>query len=119
MIGIPADATPGTHTITLSDGTGRITIQILRMVGSLDATRLWTGNATTMRLRVEGTTERFPFKVVNQSPAVIEIDGGEVQVVHTEGGADNVVTRGVRGIHRGEFSIVYSVDEPTCGMPGR
>jgi hypothetical protein len=68
-----------------------------------------------MRLRVLGTDKQFPLAVLNRSPDVIGLDGGVRQVVTTPGGADNAVTRGVHGIHRGNFTIVYSVNAAGCG----
>jgi hypothetical protein len=117
MVGIPADTTAGPHTISVPGGSSSVTIGVLTLEGSLDQNRLWRGEATTMRLRVMGTEDRIPIRVVNQTPGVIAIDGGVAQVVTTAGGRDNSVTRSVKGIEKGNFTIVYSVNSAGCGKP--
>jgi hypothetical protein len=115
MLGIPDNTAAGSHTISTPDGSSKITIGVVTVEGSLDQNKLWRGESTTMRLRVVGTDEKFPLVVVNRSPDVISMDGGARQVVMTPGGADNAVTRSVTGIHRGNFTILYSVNSPGCG----
>jgi hypothetical protein len=117
MLGIPADTTPGVHTVSVPGSATSITIGVITMEGSLDQTKLWRGESTTMRLRVVGTTEPFPLTVLNRTPGIIELEGGAYQVLTTPGGADNAITRNVRGIQRGDFAIVYSVNSPGCGVP--
>lgn len=113
MVGIPDKTAAGPHTI--SDGVSKIGLTVLTVEGSLDQNKLWRGESTTMRLRVLGTDRQFPLAVLNRTPGVISIDGGVRQVVTTPGGADNAVTRSVTGIHRGDFTIVYSVNTAGCG----
>ena len=113
MLGIPDKTSPGTHTI--SNGVSKVSFTVLTVEGSLDQNKLWRGESTTMRLRVLGTDRPFPLSIVNRTPGVISISGGEYQVVTTPGGADNAVTRSVTGIQKGNFSIVYSVNAPGCG----
>lgn len=113
MLGIPDSTPAGPHTI--SDGVSKVGLTVLTVEGSLDQNKLWRGESTTMRLRVVGTDQKFPLAVLNRTPGVISIDGGVRQVVTTPGGADNAVTRSVTGIHRGNFTIVYSVNAAGCG----
>jgi hypothetical protein len=35
--------------------------------------------------------------------------------VTTAGGRDNSIVRGVKGIHRGDFSILHTVSHAGCG----
>lgn len=56
--------------------------------------------------------------VANQTPEVIALEGGALQLVTTSGGADNVTTRQVRGVMRGNFNITYSLNQPACGVAG-
>ena len=113
MLGIPDNTAAGPHTV--SDGVSKIGLTVLTVEGSLDQNKLWRGESTTMRLRVVGTDRQFPLAVLNRTPEIIAIDGGVRQVVTTPGGADNAVMRGVTGIHRGNFTIVYSVNAAGCG----
>jgi hypothetical protein len=116
MVGIPANAAAGPHTITIPGGSSSVTIGVLTVEGSVDENKLWKGDSTTMRLRVVGTDQKLPIGVLNRTPDTIDIDGGIQQTVTTAGGKDNVVTRNVKGIHRGNFTIVYSVNTPGCGV---
>jgi hypothetical protein len=115
MLGIPDNTPAGPHTIGTPDGSSKVTVGVLTVEGSLDQNKLWRGESTTMRLRVVGTDRQFPLAVLNRTPDVIGIDGGVRQLVTTPGGSDNAVTRSVTGIHRGNFTIVYSVNAAGCG----
>jgi hypothetical protein len=117
MLGIPDGTAAGPHTISVADGSSSVTIGIMTVEGSIDQNKLWRGESTTMRLRVIGTDRQFPLTVLNRTPGVISVDGGVYQTITTPGGVDNVVTRSVRGIHRGNFTIVYSVNLAGCGAP--
>lgn len=115
MLGIPDSTTAGEHTISDPSGSSSITIGILRVEGTIDQDKLWKGDSTTMRLRVVGTDQKMPLGVLNRTPTIIDIEGGVQQTVTTAGGANNTITRGVKGIHRGDFSILYSVSTAGCG----
>jgi len=115
MLGIPDGTTAGPHTISDPNGSSSITVGILTVEGSIDQNKLWKGESTTMRLRVVGTDKQLPLGVLNRTPSIIDIEGGVRQTLTTAGGKDNVITRGVTGIHRGDFSILYSVSTAGCG----
>ena len=78
---------------------------MLAVEGPIDQNELWKGQSTTMRLPVVGSEERLPLRIVNKTPATIAIDGGVNQLVDSAGGADNALTRSVRGIMKGNFNI--------------
>jgi len=118
VVRIPSDTPPGQHFITWKPGgaaTGQLQFGVLQMEGTIDQNQLWRGQSTTMRLRIVGSDRPLPLNIINRTPAVIQIDGGERQVVTTSGGADNVATRQVKGIMKGNFTIDYSLDQPPCG----
>ena len=115
MVGIPADATAGEHTISTADGSSSVKVGVLTVEASLDQNSLWRGESTTLRLRVIGTDKQFPLSLLNRSPSIVVLDGGVSQRLMTAGGLDNAINRGVRGIQRGNFSIEYTVNEPGCG----
>lgn len=117
LIGVPTDAAAGRHEIQAAGGGGRATVDILQLQGSIDQNELWRGQGTTMRLRIIGTERPVPLIVLNRTPGVIAVEGGVHQTVHTSGGVDNVLTRAVKGIHRGNFHVTYSLDLPGCGQP--
>jgi hypothetical protein len=116
VIRIPVETTPGLHSLELKGVPGRLDIRIFQVQGSIDQNELWRGQSTTMRLRILGSDQSIPMTIINRTPETIQIEGGERQVVSSSGGPENVVTRQVRGIMKGEFSIDYSVDQPACGV---
>jgi hypothetical protein len=115
VVRVPDNATPGPHVITWAGVTGQLQIQILSVQGSIDQNRLWRGQSTTMRLQILGSDQPIPLKIVNRTPATIDVEGGVDQVISSSGGPVNVVTRQVKGIMKGDFTIDYSVDQPSCG----
>jgi hypothetical protein len=118
VLRVPPETRPGPHVITWKAGesaTGRLQFGVLQLEGTIDQNELWKGQATTMRLRIIGSDQPLPLNIINRTPATIEIDGGERQVVSTSGGPDNAVTRQVRGIMKGDFTIDYRLDQPPCG----
>jgi hypothetical protein len=119
MYEIPADTRPGPHTLTGPNGAGTVTIGVLGAEGSIDKDVLWKGMATTMRLRIVGTDRPLPLAVLNRTPSIITVEGGEYQMVTSPGGPDNAITRSVRGIRRGGFEIVYSLSLNGCGNARR
>ena len=117
MIGIPPDTPPGSYTIGAPGLADTVTVGVLALQGSIDTNSLWRGQSTTMRLKIVGTDKPLPIVVLNRTPGIISVEGGVHQTLTTPGGADNAVTRNVRGIHRGDFQITYSLSTPGCGVP--
>jgi hypothetical protein len=115
VVRIPADVTPGEHTLTFSGVPGQLTLRILQVQGTIDKDRLWKGQSTTMRLQILGSDQPIPLKIFNRTPATIQVEGGDAQTIPTSGGPVNVVTRSVKGIMKGDFTIDFSVDQPACG----
>jgi hypothetical protein len=116
---IPPTVTPGPHNIGPACSTSsQLPINILGVEGSIDSNALLRGESTTMRLRVIGTDESLPIAITNNTPAIINIDGGVQQTVNSSGGSTNLVTRSVKGTMRGNFQIDYRLDYPVCGGGG-
>jgi len=115
MIGIPDSIAPGSHTIGVAGSSTTVTVGVLRLDASIDQNKLWTGESTTLRLRVTGSERPIPISVLNRTPGIIAIDGGARQTVTTPGGAENAVSKSVKGTQRGEFSIDVRVNVPGCG----
>jgi hypothetical protein len=119
---IPDDVTPGPHVIQWHPSTAIVSepvpVRVLQLQGTIDQNELWKGQATTLRLGVLGSEEPVQLTLVNQTPNVIAVDGGTRQLVTTSGGATNAATRQVRGVMRGGFNIIYSLNQPACGADG-
>lgn len=108
---------PGLHTIEYIPRNGRGYDQFFRVIkidGAIDQSELWTGQLTQMRLQVSGTEDKLPFEVTNKTPEIIRIEGGDKQMIKTSGGPNNLITRGVNGIRRGNFDIDYKLSSPKC-----
>jgi hypothetical protein len=115
VIRIPSDVTPGEHTLTFSGVPGQLTLRILQVQGTIDRNRLWKGDITTMRLQILGSDQPIPLNIYNRTPTTIDVEGGETQRISSSGGPVNVVTRSVKGIMKGDFTIDFNVDQPPCG----
>ena len=92
----------------------RVEFLVLTMQASIDRNKLFTGDGTTMRMRIIGTEEKLHIKLLNKTPSIIDLEGGVEQVAITTGGSDNKLERRVKGIHRGNFDIEYSLALPPC-----
>ena len=114
---IPPNTTPGEHTIEFKGiAAGTHKIGVLAVDGSIDQNELLKGSSTTMRLRVLGSEERLPLQIINGTPSTILIEGGVSQDVSSPGGPNNLVTRSVTGIRKGDFNIQYKLATPACGI---
>lgn len=117
-IRVPDNLAPGEHRIAADPAAGfpisdEVRFRALRLAGEVDRNALLRGQSTTMRLRVEGASEPLRLRVLNRTPAVISLEGGNEQVVETAG-PRHAVERQVRGIGLGEFRIDYWLDGPPC-----
>lgn len=121
ILRIPDSAAPGRHSVTLNpkvkDASGKVDFLVLKLVGSIDQNKLWTGQSTKMNLQVVGTEDKMPLEIENKTPDVITVDGGVKQVINTSGGPANTIERGVKGIMRGNFKIDYKLALPPCPCP--
>ena len=87
---------------------------LLEVQGTIDQNALFTGQGTTLRLRIIGSEERLPIELTNKTPQIIDMEGGVTQVIQSSGGANNTVERRVKGTMRGNFNIVYKLALPPC-----
>ena len=113
---IPADTTPGEHTIELKGAaSGTFKIGVLGVQGSIDQNVLMKGGSTEMKLRVLGSDEKLPLQITNATPSTIRIDNIDGPV-YSPGGANNEISRTVTGIRKGNFKIDYKLNLPSCGV---
>jgi hypothetical protein len=115
---MPNDLMPGPSFIEMGGGSSpaRFPFRLLGVLGSIDQNLLWRGQSTTMRLEVLGTDQSLPIEIINRTPSIITIEGGERQVVNSAGGASNALQRSVRGISKGNFTINYRLTSDACGF---
>jgi hypothetical protein len=119
VVRIPEDTPPQAHTIqwvSSLGATGSLPIDIFQLEGSINQNELWRGQSTNMMLKIVGSSKPLPLVVINRTPGTIDIQGGVEQTITTPGGIDNLVTRKVTGIHRGDFQIDYKLNYPICNL---
>lgn len=123
FVRIPADATPGPAQIAGLESAGfspedRATVTLVRVGGEIDRTKLMRGESTPMRLWVEGTSQPLKLRVRNDTPEIIRLEGGNEQVISTDGKKPNGLTRTVYAVHVGDFTITYSLETDQCPCTG-
>ncbi|MGQ0761627.1 MAG: carboxypeptidase-like regulatory domain-containing protein [Acidobacteriota bacterium] len=131
----PQNLAPGKHVITWEvpafdsffnpepgrlkpSATERVEFVVLAARGSIDRDKLRSGQRTEMHLKILGTDEKLPIELTNETPDVIELEGGVKQVINTSGGSDNTLTRWVKAEKTGkpiaDFNIRYRLTVPPC-----
>lgn len=132
LIVLPKDVAPGKHIIrwnTLGFNSllnnpdpwrakpspfEQVEFVVLGVEGTIDQNKLFTGQGTTLRIRIIGTEESLPIELQNNTPDIIDLEGGIKQVINTSGGGSNMLERNVRGTKRGNFDIKYKLTTPPC-----
>jgi hypothetical protein len=61
-------------------------------------------------VRVQGTKQPVPVRVVNRTPDVIKITKGDNVLVTTSGGVDNSYIVGVKQLKKGDYKVEASVE---------
>ena len=82
--------------------------------GSVDLEVIQRGGSTPLRLDILGSDRAFPFELANWTPAIIALEGGDLQQLSTPGGSPNQIVRTVTGLQPGGFRVVYKVKLPAC-----
>lgn len=122
-IRLPEGTAPGRNIVTGAREMGfapacTAAVQVVSVRGEMDTQRMLRGESTPMRLTVDGTTDPVRLRVINRTPAVIEIEGGVEQEAETSGGEQNVLTRQVRGVSRGSFDVEWTLAPTPCPCGG-
>lgn len=106
-------ATPlGEHDLVVSTDAGPsppATLTFLALRLEATATDLVRGQRSTARLVVEGTAKKLCVRVVNETPQVISLKGGETVHVVTGGGEPNGAELRFTAVGPGAFSIQAEV----------
>jgi hypothetical protein len=116
---VPADTPAGAGQVTgdpaAGFGTGdRAAVEVLKVGGSIDRAKLLRGEATPVNLWVEGTDQPVSLRLVNRTPAIVSLEGGETQIVVTSGGAPNRVSRTLHAVSPGDFRLDYTLPNAKC-----
>jgi len=117
----------GPTDIELTDGNVRVKDQYrsIALKLSADKLRLKRGEQTTLNVQVlglQGLKEEIPFTLVNKSPAVVSMEGGDSQTVTVtpgEVGSEGTYTisKTLTGIQTGPFSISARIAPEYMSVP--
>lgn len=104
--------TPGPVQVALG---GQIaTSEVIGVTAALDRDSLWRGEATELRMTVQGTTAPVEIRLMNRTPGVVRLEPHAYQAVETSGGERNELRRSVRGLRRGDFTIDFALAGGEC-----
>lgn len=119
VIAPPADAPPGATELRVeTQGKASNPRSVTLIALRIDApARLMRGEKVRPRVLVEGTRERVRLVVINLSPNVLRLDGGNEQRLITSGGGPNTVALKARALEAGSFSLSTRVVSAAAGEP--
>ena len=123
VLRLPADLSPGRHTIggVYSAGFPRsdeAKFLALKLKASVGKDILQTGESTMLKIVIEGTTQPVKLDLINLTPAIILLQGGLREIVTTSGGNPNQVERIVTGIQAYKGVIKAQLAVATCPCAG-
>lgn len=110
---VPADIDPGRQAMRVTSNVGTsnsFEVQVIGLALEADDTDLVRGQGSRLRVRVTGTEDRVLLRVINRTPRVIRLEGGDEQSVETSGGVENHATVAYRGVGRGTWSIFVEAE---------
>jgi len=105
---VPSGLPPGPVEIVASvDGreSAPMTAESIALEMSLAPRTVRRGQRGVATLRVQGTREPVPLRVENRAPERVTLVGGDLQIVETSGGAENLVRLHYEGRKVGEFAL--------------
>jgi hypothetical protein len=82
--------------------------------GEIDRETLMRGQSTPLTLWIDGTDEPMSLRLWNTTSNIVSLDGGEDQVVTTDGGSPNQVQRTVHAVSPGDFIIKFELSGHWC-----
>lgn len=88
--------------------------EVIGVMASLDRDSLWRGEATELRMAVQGTAAPVEIRLMNRTPAVVRLEPHAYQAAETSGGERNELRRSVRGLKRGDFTIDFALAGGEC-----
>ena len=109
----PAEAL-GPQVIQAEGFRGEAATDVIQIAAELDQEHLFSGQRTPLRLTVSGSEQSIPIQLVNRSPQIITLEGGDEQNLETPGGPDNTVVRQVSAQQRGSFQMFWEVPPAPC-----
>jgi hypothetical protein len=79
--------------------------------------RLARGQRAKLPVRVAGTDLPVELEARNLTPEIVKLRGGNLQRLHTRGGAENSATLVLEGLRPGDYSLEVRLVPPVSGLP--
>ena len=110
---------PGKHTVSGDPAAGfsadmSFEFEAIDVQAEIDKGELVAGQMAELSFFVLGSSAPMKIRVINTTPEVISMDGGDVQVIETFGGGGNISTRTIETKALGNFVIQYELAEDHC-----
>ena len=117
-IRLPDTLAPGPHSIGGSAAAGfrpqdTASTRLVKLNASIDVNDLFRGQSTMMRVSLSGATEPMTLRVINRTPGIISIPGGNYQEIELPPDATTVERR-VNARSVGNFLIDTRLAELPC-----
>lgn len=116
---VPIDLKPGVHTLSGDPAVGfpaaePIAFEVIDIQAELDKTELVEGQRAELSFFIVGSESPMQIRVINTTPEIISLEGGDEQVIETFGGGGNIATRAVETHALGNFVIKYEIGGARC-----
>jgi len=72
------------------------------------------GGIAHLQIEVVGTLAPVAIELVNRTPGVVELEGGDLQVSRSSGGPENRLERELATIRSGELQVHYRLADQPC-----
>lgn len=121
LVVLPAAATlPGSAQLVIEvagRSPGPVPIRLVAVELVFEKGRLAAGEKASLGVRVRGSEQPLELEIRNLTPVVVTLKDGDVQRIHTGGGAENSASLEMEGIRAGDFSISARLVPPATGLP--
>lgn len=110
---IPGKILPGSHTVTITDSNLRSTpakFEFIKAEIEQPDVRKTKGMLDRVVVRIHGTKQPVPVRVVNRTPDVIKVSRGDNLLITTPGGNDNSSVLGVKQLKKGDYKLEASIE---------
>ena len=110
---VPAKLSPGQHSVTINSTDLRSApakFDFVKTEIEQPDLRKTKGVLNKITVRVQGTKQPVPVRVINKTPDVIKFSRGDNMLVTTSGGADNSYVVGVKQLKKGDYKVEASLE---------
>lgn len=108
---VPPKLTPGQHSVTINSTDLRSApakFDFVKTEIEQQDLRKTKGVLSKITVRVQGTKQPVPVRVINKTPDVIRFSRGDNLLVTTSGGVDNSYVVGVKQLKKGDYKVEAS-----------